>query len=831
MLWFSTTRGAQEPLLAERVRRLRDQVRRVPTTEANYAARIDTLLEWGDDQAARGVLLVPQDVLSAFYRLPAPTPAAVTVLDRWVRVLSFLEDHPGKTGTLARVDRGELVAGRHATAVFAYTVGEAEIPAVGVLRIGQSFIANRPRLQGVDATLDSYVSFQVESTSAATERFVTQTQGVYGSIFGPIPAPGLRVTSGALRRGDRVLITVGDTTGGSRGWRPIPRDADDYRFLVHVDYDGTGAWVPAAMASVRILGDEAALINAVAPSVVAVGEPFAVRLRVEDQYWNPARFGGGAFRVSLNGKPMGEIRVPPGQYLGRLDGMRIDAEGGYRMEVASVDGRFACRTNPILVERSPAQRIWWGELHGHSGWEEGTGSVPRYYEYARDVAFLDFGSLTGHDLFLSRPGWEEIRRETGKANRPGSFVAYMGYEWTQTYDKGGHHNVFFKTDKGRYVSYRAAPRPNLLYEKLRAIDQLANVLIIPHAHEAGDWNFNDPELERLVEIYSMHGSFEYFGRRYLGRRHRVGLVAASDDHTGHPGYSPASTATRNGLAAVYAARLDRDGIWSAMKARATYATSNATRPVVRVAIAGGEVGGAVATGSTPSIRVRALGTAPIDHIDVIHNGEIAYRKDFLAPAAGDPAAVQIMLHTSTETAGDQVRPPRSGTSWGGWIDVAGARIQSIEPLGLDHVTDEFHQVDERRLWFTCKTRGDFDGVLLRLAGVETGARVTIRVSTLDVDAVGTGGQRGLARPPGPPSRIAAHQVSFAVADLAAKKGRFEITPEAIVFAQRVRADPPWDVAFAYRPAKPLVQDDYLYVRVVQMDGETAWVSPVFVGTR
>ena len=107
--------------------------------------------------------------------------------------------------------------------------------------------------------------------------------------------------------------------------------------------------------------------------------------------------------------------------------------------------------------------------------------MPRYYEFARDVAYLDFASLTGHDLSLSQKGWNEIRSETEKANKDGQFVAYMGYEWTQQFRNGGHHNVFFKTDKGRYVTRWEAPKPNQLYEKLRQIDATDNVLIIPHA--------------------------------------------------------------------------------------------------------------------------------------------------------------------------------------------------------------------------------------------------------------------------------------------------------------------------------------------------------------
>jgi len=823
-LSYVVTRGAQEPGLAGRIAKLKAEINAVPTDENNYPERLKTLLDWGDDLTVRRRLLTPQDLSLSFYRLRTFGPETVAAVKRWVGVLSLLEEKGGDMGRLVRVDRNDLIAGKYSTVVLEYTVGEAEIPQGTGLVVGQTFFNGR--LQSVDPTQESYTTFRVESGTAKTETYPAPWRSIYSNIFAALPVPGLRVTSGALKAGDKVTMTIG---GAGPGYRPNTRDADDFRFVVAADFNNQGAFVPAAMVSTRIYGDEAELINAIAPSVVAVNEPFAVRLRVEDQYWNPARFGGGKFKVSLNGKPVGEIEVAAGHYTGKLDGVKIALEGGYKFTVSSVDGRFSCVSNPVLVERNPQQRIYWGELHGHSGWEEGTGSVPRYYEYARDVAFLDFASLTGHDAFLFTPGWNEIRRETEKANRAGSFVAYMGYEWTQTYDKGGHHNVFFKTDKGRYVSFREAPRPNLLYEKLRQVDQADNVLIIPHAHEAGDWNFNDAELERLVEIFSMHGSFEYFGQRYLRRGYRTGFVAASDDHTGHPGYSPAIISTRNGLAAVYSPTLDRDGIWRGMKERATYATSNATRPVVKMTVGGQQMGEAVSTGGVPTIKARVLGTAAIDHIDVVHNGQIAYRRDYLAPQPGDQTAVQIMFHSPTETPGDQVTPPKGGVGWGGWIEVSGGRIASIEPLNVDHFSDEYRLVDDRRVWFTCRTRGDFDGLLIKLAQSPADARVAVIVSSLTGSPGGTGASGQVGRPPGPPNREKLHEVSFKVNDVAQKQAEFKLADNAFVYARKAKANGAWDVSFSFRPTKPPAQDDYYYLRVVQIDGEAAWVSPVWIG--
>jgi hypothetical protein len=820
------------PDIQETVTRLQAEMAATPTDADNYMDRVLVLEDWWNDLTLRGRLRIHQIAALPIAEIRYPhrfTDRTPELVERIAKILAFVERHGDQNGRLVRVDETDLVVNEYATIVLEYTVGEIEIATGGSLRIGQIFSANRlQKLQNTEPAGDAHVTVGVES-EATTEATTVPWRGIYNSMFSYDPAPALAVTGGTLERGDTVRITLGDRSGGGRGLRMMPHDTDAFRFVVEVDPTGDGVFMPADFVEVAIRGADPARLRAVVPSIVAPDEVFALRLAVEDRYRMPATFEGGTFTVRLDDEVMGELTVPPGSSEGRLDGLSIGREGGYRFDVTNADGTLTAASNPILIEVDPPLRVFWGELHGHSGLEDAIGKVARYYDYARDVAFLDFASLSGHDVALSAAAWEEIRRETAAANRPGSFVAYMGYEWTMLYQFGGHHNVFFKDDNGRYATIREAPVLPELYEKLKTLQAIDNVLVIPHAHEPGNWKISDGEIERLVEMYSMHGTFEYFGQRYLDQGFRVGLIAASDDHTGHPGNAPARISTRGGLAAVYAPRLDRDSIWAGLRNRATYASSG-ERPVVKLMVEGGRVGGELPIGATPAFSARVLGTAPIDHIDVIKNGAVDFSRDYLWPDEDDAPAVQIMFHSSSETPGDEVAPPQQTLAWRGWIELTNGRIDSITPLGVDHFSDLFTQVDDRRVWFSCNTRGDFDGLLIRLADAPADATVTVRLSEQPIrHSSGDSDLRGLVPITEAPPETAVHETAFRVRDLAETTARVDVGSDAVILARRIRADGEWDVAFDYRPAEPPQQDDYFYLRVIQIDGGAVWTSPIWIG--
>lgn len=100
---------------------------------------------------------------------------------------------------------------------------------------------------------------------------------------------------------------------------------------------------------------------------------------------------------------------------------------------------------------------YYGDIHSHTGYSDGWAvSVPAdAYAHARDIAHLDFYSVTDHkypsaecgpqDWPLTEEEYEWTKEQANAANQDGAFVALYGYEWTIA---GGapHGNVYMAAD-------------------------------------------------------------------------------------------------------------------------------------------------------------------------------------------------------------------------------------------------------------------------------------------------------------------------------------------------------------------------------------------------
>ena len=356
----------------------------------------------------------------------------------------------------------------------------------------------------------------------------------------------------------------------------------------------------------------------------------------------------------------------------------FDASGSGAVRIeASLDGATQIRgeSNPLLVREpvrgTPTPRLYWGNLHVHSTVGGHALGLPREaFRWAREVEGFDFMGLTEH---CSMPtgndfDWDWLRHLDEDESRPGRFVGFVGYEWTS--DRSGHRNVVLKhgTDLGDAFCLGDGNRA----EQLLAAMAGHRAIGIPH-HSAWaatgpmDWGSalahpNQP----LVEIYSWHGSSEYYGnplpmqqsaiknhppglgayvQEALRAGYRMGFTADSDHHLARPGSNIAfpQRYARMGLTGVWTTRLDREGIWHGLTQRHTIATTGA-RAIGWLQIENAIVGGELYTDRDPELRIELFGTEDIVELTVFRNGDDPVLE--LTPQQRDLSLTWIDLDTA-----------------------------------------------------------------------------------------------------------------------------------------------------------------------------------------
>ena len=555
------------PELRTRVERLKKEAATTPTSAENLQSRTDIFWDWANAFTLTGGPIpanLPQWVvsirMSATDGFEAPAPW-LQIVDHYIEELTLKDEHPEGLGELRITSAVPLVAAGWATVEETYTVGPVAMqPGGGFMAAKQSSQGPDP-FQNEDPATDCYVTIRSSNPRARFQRFTRSLDGMHGGRS-KTETPTFILEGTALQPGDTVTVTYGDTSGGSPGFRVQPSTTDELLFPLYLDLEGNGNFLTSTWPGLPIFGGEVRSVHGFVPSIVGVGEAFEISVRSEDIYLNRAGGSLPEYQVFLNDEPFGE--VPAGdEAIHLLQGITIDTPGVYRFRFESSDGSIRGASDPIWVREEIGNRVYWGETHGHTGFAEGQGSAEEFFRFGLEDSRLDFLTLSEHDIWLDDFEWKALKALVIQYHQPGKFIPFLGYEWTMGINRGGHHNILFRTPEGREtVPAQNANRLPLLYAGLHAANDPEDVLVIPHAHQSGNWAQNDPELEKLVEIYSMHGSFEWFGNMYLKRGHEVGFVGASDTHQAKPGYNhpmfhPSRLGQVSGLAAILAPQQDQ----------------------------------------------------------------------------------------------------------------------------------------------------------------------------------------------------------------------------------------------------------------------------------
>lgn len=831
------------PEVRERVEQLKQDFRREKTTLDTLPERAEVMYEWINGYSMTGN---PTPVNATLWLRVAATAVQGTdeelqsfadrdiigyFFDPVIEEYILNDEQPKAVGRVTINDEGPFQAGSWQTIELTYTVGEKPLRSGGSILLGKQLMSDQGRIQLDDPAGDNYVSIRSSKPGVSFVPTTAPLYGMHGGFRGAVEMPAYRVEGGELEEGDTFTVVYGDRSGGSNGFRVQTFMNDKAVLPVYVDLDGDGLFLTPSWPSFSIEGVEPVRVRATAPSIVAAGERFDVHVRTEDRYYNRATGTIPEYRVTLNGRPISPVATSD-YGVSVIRSVSIDEPGVYRFRMRSADGKLSGMSNPVWVREDPPQRLYWGETHAHTGMAEGQGSIDGFYRYGRDEARLDFLGLSEHDIWLDDYEWSRMQRAVRDYTEPGEFVAFLGYEWTQNRDGGGHHNVFFRRPDMQRAPTQKYPFLTRLYAALRNAYDTDDVLIIPHAHQAGDWRINDPEMERLIEIQSMHGTFEWFGNHYLRNGHQVGFIAASDDHKTRPGYASPGVSGNltqfGGLAAVYAEEKTSDAIFTSLRERRAYASTSADRIILDVEMQGEGMGVRLPMSKERRLKARIMGTAPITEASVVKNGEIVYTRRPSQAALGSSVTAEIAFESSSVPTGrDNPRPHRP---WRGVLEVRGAELTEARALNFTNPYQEKVEIDSRdpnKVNFYTETRGRADKMLLKLDDVTPSTAIVIRLEA----ATEVAGSPPTIRPR---AQLPARTLRFPFSRLSDGRAVEEMPlgsgPDLDTVSIELISDgAPMDYDFEYVDNDAPGWGDYYYVRVTQLNGARAWSSPIWVG--
>ncbi len=820
------------PELRARVQRLKSTAPTPPETQYECLEQIDTLWQWANAYSLTGGPVSSDFLYQLWLRRQAVVKAEPTdaLLFRgttnfilpYVKEFTLKDESPDALGALTIPNPRSLIAGEFASFDIRYAVGRTPISTGG----GIVIFVKQPRLQTNRPEAPGYVTATTSSGSAKLTPAEPWKKWPLLQSSGTIQ---FRVETGALAPGETITIRVGDQSGGSPGIEARHSSVDAYHVEMYLDLFGEGDLIAPHWPTLPIVGErEAAYVNAVVPSIVRAASPFGVLLRFEDRFKNPISGDRPACVLSLEGQF--EMPIPTGDgATARVDNVSIESPGVYRLTVASADGRLSATSNPIWVQADPQEYIYWGDTHGHTGLADGMGTADGYFRFGRLFAGLDFLVLSEHDVWMDDWEWKTILDATNGYSEPGVFTTLAGYEWTSPTPDGGHHNVYFTFRHGlRRIPVQEAFDLDALYAGLRAVYDPSQVLIVPHAHMPGDWNKSDTEMERLLEITSGQGTFEYFAHRYLDNGFHLGFIGSSDSHWGHPGYTGTSMDQMGGLAAVWATENRPLPIYDAMRARQTYATTG-ERIILDARLNGSRAGSEIPATDRVMIEGTVFGTEPVERIDFIKNGEVVHSGSMAPIEIAARSTVRFMFDSESRTF-DEGYPrsnPRMPRSWTGSIDVTNARAIAVKVpwyANPDGFRAEIDPEDPSRIVFAVETRGRALGFFVELDEIGGGAAFHISTQASREPA---NSQWGADRPP---ADLPAVEFDVALADISLRPFRHEIPVVRNIDSIEVRlfdSSGTRDREFSYADESPAVPGDYYYVRVRQVDGSMAWSSPWF----
>ncbi|RKN78981.1 DUF3604 domain-containing protein [Paenibacillus ginsengarvi] len=496
--------------------------------------------------------------------------------------------------------------------------------------------------------------------------------------------------------------------------------------------------------------------------------------------------------------------------------------------------------------------LYWGDLHNHCGISYGFGGLENALLAAKGQ--LDFCAIIGHASWYDIPNrtegleylvdfhkegfaklrghWDYVLSTVNSFNVPGEFVTFQGYEAHSSL-YGDHH--FLSPDDD--LPLVEGESPAAIVAKLSP----RRVIAVPHhvgytpGYRGGNWDSFNGAISPIVEVYSKHGSgmtdqspYPYYhdmGPRdsrssvyeALSRKLRFGFVGSTDHHAGYPG------SYGDGRLAVLADEKTRESIWEAILARRTYAVTG-DKIACRFTMNGQPMGSEVQARE----RRFELDITACDQIDkvVVYKNlrpwKVVNGESLLAGQTAD-AAVKGTYKVKVEIGWGN---KKNGYEWNGSGVVRGGKLRSVETCfrgrsvlaptpemkddpSMNALNNKLIAQTESSVEWSCTTfknpttlHPHTAGLILEIEG-DAATEIHISLNGSELSAtIGEllGGNRTL------------HLQAY--------------NSEAIVL-QRAIPSCAYTVNEVWTDTEPESECDVYHVEVRQMNGQCAWISPIY----
>jgi hypothetical protein len=291
--------------------------------------------------------------------------------------------------------------------------------------------------------------------------------------------------------------------------------------------------------------------------------------------------------------------------------------------------------------------------------------------------------------------WKEFQEVTIRWNRPGSFVAFPGYEW-QGNGRWGDHNVVY-LEEGQPISDAQTVAELYAFLKNR------NAIAIPHhtGYQVGlrapTWAACDETLTPFQEIYSIHGCSET-DEEWVGLRNNThmgpgftggtwqdalnaglhtGCICSTDNWSNMPGQ------WNQGIAACLAKDLSRESLFEAFRARRVYGVTG-DRIELDFTANGQDMGSILGYSPKRKIAVSVRGCEAIDRIEILRNDQViathCHQGTWQMPKPGIRTKFKFRVEMGWGSRPGEI--PMEDHDWNGRVRVSGGRILGWSPCWI-----------------------------------------------------------------------------------------------------------------------------------------------------